>query len=82
MKLDSKEAKSILVQMEKVKIGERLKFKGFLDGLGTLVEAHCVEIVPNKFWQFALSWNSVFIQSVVVEVDVVKKELIVDTLGA
>lgn len=81
MKLSSKEAKTLLEKMETVKIGDRLKFDGFLSGFGEEVDAHCVEIEPHKFWEFTLMWNSVIIQKVVVEVDLVKKELVVDTLG-
>lgn len=80
MKPNSKEAKALLYTLETVKVGDKLEFDGFLTGFGTKVQAHCVEVEENRFWQFCLYWNSISIQSVVVERT--PDELIVECLGA
>jgi hypothetical protein len=82
MKDSTKQAKELLAKLAPLKLGDKLQFDGFLTGLGIdqPVDAHCTEIEMNKFWQFALYWNSIFIQNVVVEH--LPGELVIDTLGA
>jgi hypothetical protein len=80
MKLASKEAKAILAKIEGLKLGQQVQFDGFLHGFGKPVDAFLTEIEDGRFWQFALYWNSVHLQDVVVEK--IPNELIVDVLGA
>lgn len=79
MKVTTKAAKELLARLATVKVGDFLAFDGFLTGFGEPVNAHCTEIELGKFWQFALYWNSVFLQNVVVEH--LPNELVIDTLG-
>ncbi len=79
MKTNTKAAKELLAKLEGLKVGDSLDFDGFLPSFKQPVNAHCTEIELNKFWQFALYWNAVFLQNVVVER--LPNELVIDTLG-
>jgi hypothetical protein len=79
MKATSKEAKALMERINPLKVGDSLHFDGFLKGFGQSVDAHCTEIEPGHFWQFALYWNAIHIQDVVVER--LPNEVVVDVLG-
>ena len=80
MKSGSKEAKTLLELITPLKVGDKVKFHGFLKGFGETVDAHITEIEPGHFWQLSIYWNSIHIQDVVIEL--LPNEVIVDVLGA
>lgn len=79
MKTTGKAGKELLARLAPLKAGDKLEFDGPLFGLGTPVDAYCVETEDDRFWQFSLYFHSVHVQDVVVEK---QGDLIVfDTLG-
>jgi hypothetical protein len=78
---DSRAGKALLAKMGEVKVGDKREFTGFIEGFDEPVIGHCVEIEAGKFWQFALFWNSVFLQDVVIEKHVNGEDVVIDVLG-
>jgi hypothetical protein len=82
IKQDSKNGKALMAKLTPLVVGGKLSLTGFMPGFDEPLDAHCTEIEPGKFWQFALFWNSVFIQDVVIEKHVNGEDIIIDVLGA